>query len=148
MHYWDASRDGEKPDRQALHSVPVHQPFNLTNRYTHTQCCLLLSDMPVHRSLNNLKPVEFVIAHCNCLFAHEKYPRKIDGDILEWFKGGHYSLALTIAFFSCQRKAEVAPFLPFRDVITAVKAAASLVSMPCSRRKLLFICIAFDIRWR
>jgi len=38
------------------------------------------------------------------------------------FAGEDYHRGSFIAFFSCQRKAEVAPFPPFRNDITAVKA--------------------------
>uniref|UniRef100_UPI003D6FA957 hypothetical protein n=1 Tax=Enterobacter hormaechei TaxID=158836 RepID=UPI003D6FA957 len=37
--------------------------------------------------LNNVKSVEFLMTHRNSLFDHEKSPRELSGDILEWFKG-------------------------------------------------------------
>ncbi|MFZ3873329.1 hypothetical protein, partial [Escherichia coli] len=57
---------------------PLHQTFNLPNR--NANACRSLF-------LNNLKSVEFLMTHRNSLFDHEKSPRELSGDILEWFKG-------------------------------------------------------------
>lgn len=67
-----------------LISVSMYQTINLYNRDTNAKCSLLLSNMSVDRLLDNLKPVEFLMAHRNCLFDHEKSPRIPIGDITAW----------------------------------------------------------------